>query len=254
MLSRTKKKPHAEIKLFCFPYAGGNSSTYKPWADHLPVNIELIIIQPPGRENRLFHPIYHDMNALVSAIVKVILPHLNKPYIFLGHSLGALVAFEVLNKLQKLGYTLPIHFIASGCRAPNKRHEKEGIHHLPDSEFIAELELLNGTPKAILENNELMKLFLPLLRVDFKIAYSYCFTGKVTFDCPISVFGGKDDKEVELSTLKNWSDFFVKNANVHILNGNHFFIDNNMPSVLQKLKLIFNQHLAALSAVNHSNK
>jgi medium-chain acyl-[acyl-carrier-protein] hydrolase len=236
-----KPNINAELKLICFPYAGGSASTFLPWAKMLPSNVELIIIQAPGRGVRMGERAYSDMEALIKDLIEFTPNILNKPYILFGHSLGSRIAFELVNQLKILNCALPEHFIASGSRGPQDKSKKAPIYNLPRDEFIEELKILNGTPHAILENRELMELFLPLLKADFEVADKYCYTGEVRFDCPVSVLGGEDDVDISLANLNGWGCFFTTKADVHMLPGNHFFIDSHPELVIEKVnKIILN--------------
>ncbi|MFT5757213.1 MAG: medium-chain acyl-[acyl-carrier-protein] hydrolase [Alteromonadaceae bacterium] len=240
-----KPNVHADLKLICFPYAGGSTSTYLSWVNYLPSNVELVIIQAPGRGSRIFEPLYSDMTALTDELVRLIPNVLNKPYIFYGHSLGSRVAFELMDKLSKLKHSSPQHFIASGSRGPHKLSEKKKVAHLPDSEFIDELYRLNGTPKAVIDNKELMDLFLPVLKADFGIAEQYCYSGNTIFECPVSVFGGNEDIDIKSTDLICWQEHFSMKVDLHLISGNHFFVDSNKEVVLQKVNDIITKTLQA---------
>ncbi|MFT6835423.1 MAG: medium-chain acyl-[acyl-carrier-protein] hydrolase [Francisellaceae bacterium] len=230
-----KPNPHADLRLICFPYAGGSATIYMSWVKYLPKNVELVIVQPPGRGARMFEQAFSTMASLTAELLKVFPKYTNKPYILFGHSLGSRIAFELMNQLQTSSLPLPQIFIASGSRAPHIASTKKTIHHLPDDAFIAELKHLNGTPQAVIENKELMALFLPLLRADFEIADNYCFADKAVFNCPIYVLSGKDDVDITQFHLESWGDFFNSTANMHMISGNHFFIESHKVSVLQKV-------------------
>ena len=242
-----KPNINADLKLICFPYAGGSASTFLPWIKNLPNNVELIIIQAPGRGSRMGEQTYSDMQTLIADLIKIIPSVLNKPYILFGHSLGSRIAFELMNQLKRLTHTLPQHFIASGSRGPHHKCMKEPIYDLPQNEFIEELKNLNGTPRAVLENKELMELFLPLLKADFEIAARYCYTGKERFNCPLSVFGGEDDVDICLSKLNSWGNFFETDADVYLFPENHFFIDSQSKLVQQKVNDIIKNCLTKLA-------
>jgi surfactin synthase thioesterase subunit len=241
-----KPNINADLRLICFPYAGGSASTFLSWIQTLPPNVELIIIQAPGRGARIGELAYSDMHILINDLVEIIPDFLNKPYIFFGHSLGSRIAFELMNQLKILNHSLPQHFIASGSRGPQIQCLKNPIYNLPREEFIAELKRLNGTPQAVLENKELMDLFLPLLKADFEIADRYLYRGNVRFNCDVSVFGGEDDIDINLSMLNSWGDFFTSDAEVHFLPGNHFFIDSHSSLVQQKINKIIKNCLSKL--------
>jgi len=233
-----KPNINADLKLICFPYAGGNASIFMPWIKNLPSNVELVIVQAPGRGARMGEEAYSDMNDLIGDLIKVIPSVLNKPYILFGHSLGSRIAFELMNQLKKFDYELPQHFIASGSRGPHLKCTKESIYKLPQDEFIEELKSLNGTPKEIIENKELMELFLPLLKADFELADRYYYTGTSGFNCPISVFGGQDDTGISLSELNSWGDLFETDADINLFPGDHFFIDSQSSLIQQKVNAI----------------
>jgi surfactin synthase thioesterase subunit len=186
------------------------------------------------------------MDTLITDMLKVIPAHLDKPYILFGHSLGSLVAFELMNQIKQLGYALPKHFIASGSKGPHKNSTKKPIYHLPHDEFIHELEKLNGTPKAILENKELLEFFVPLLKADFEIAHTYSYLDKAKFNCPITVLGGENDTIAPPSSLRSWGDFFTVPAKISILFGDHFFINSHKEMVIKKINKIIDNTLIAL--------
>lgn len=226
------------LSIICFPYAGGGAAIYSDWAKLLPDQIELIAVQPPGRANRLFEPSYSNMNNLVGDLLGHIQTKIDRPYIFFGHSLGSKIAFELLVKFQEKGIRLPEHFVISGCSPPHLPANKNPIFTYSDNEFIAELSKLNGTPDEILQNKELISLYLPLLRNEFKLAYEYYYKGACTINCPVSVFGGEDDKDIPEADLKSWGDFFSDLRNIHIFPGGHFFINTHRTLVLEKVNNI----------------
>lgn len=235
-----KPNPKADLKLICFPYAGGSPHVFVPWVNELSPSVELVIMQAPGRGNRLFEQSHTNMDSLISELIKEIGPHLSKPYVYFGHSLGSRVAFELMMQTKKHGYALPKHFIASGSRGPDQKCMKETIFNLPYDEFIKKLINLNGTPHEVLKNRELMELLLPSLRADFEIAETYCYKGSEKFDCPISVFGGKEDT-ITLESLNQWSEFFSQPANIIQMLGGHFFIDSHRELVLRQVNQILNK-------------
>lgn len=234
---RPQPKPNANLRLICFPYAGGSASTYISWANHLPENVELIAVQPPGRSTRMFEPPYDEMSPLVDSLLVPFSNILDRPYIIYGHSLGSRVAFELMVQCQKAGLRLPAHFIASGSRAPFIPVREKQIYNLPELEFFSELEKLNGTPKEVLQNEELMKLCLPLLRADFKLADTYC-SPKTKINSPVTVLGGSNDEGISHDDLQSWEQLFNNSADVHIIPGDHFFVESNKSQVLQKVNQI----------------
>ena len=243
-----KLKPQAELNLICFPYAGGGTQIYMPWADELPENVQLIILQPPGRGSDFNSAPIDDLDTLVIELIKIIQGDLNKPYVLFGHSLGSRVAFELMLQASKLQLRLPTHFIASGSRAPDCDRSEDPIHDLPEDEFIEKLKDLNGTPKAVLENEELLSIYSPILRADFKMSESYLPITGVKFPVPLTVLGGDDDSGVEEEDLGKWCKFFSKATNIEVIPGDHFFIDSNREKVLEVVNRVLKASLEASSS------
>lgn len=223
-----------KLRLFCFPYAGGSATTYYPWAALLDPEVELVAIQPPGRSGRINETAYCDMQPLVDSLIENIVPLLNVPFIFFGHSLGSRVAYELATRLKARQLPTPTHFFASGSRAPHIAVEEKQLYKLPDEKFISELQRLNGTPEAVLQNQELMQLFLPLLRADFQIADTYV-SDKVVLSCPITILAGTEDVDIKPVQLESWKELTSCAGEVHYVPGDHFFIEKNKQLVFKLL-------------------
>jgi medium-chain acyl-[acyl-carrier-protein] hydrolase len=230
-------RPKAKMRIICFPYAGGNTSTFSHWANQLPDDIELVAAQYPGRTSRIFETMHNQMDDLVADLITTIPQYLDKPYILLGHSLGSRVAFELMHQINKLNMPKPEHFIASGSRGPQKSVIKKAIYNLTKDEFKAELAKLNGTPEAVLNNDDLMALYLPMLRADFQIADNYSFQKSVKFTCSFSVLAGSQD-EITDEELNSWNDFFITKGEIITIEGDHFFIDKNSSATISAVNII----------------
>ncbi len=228
-----------KLRFFCIPYAGGSTSIFRNWAAHLPEKIDLCPIQLPGRGARINETPFKNFPNLIDAIVKAITPYLDTPFVFFGHSLGGLIAFEICHQLRLERLSLPIHLIISGCTAPNLRIERRTLSTLPKFAFLNELSRLNGTPKELLKNDELMELMLPSLRADFALYESYRYKQRDLLECPITVFGGDNDQEVSLQQLNAWQDETQNSFSIYQLTGDHFFLhhkDNELLTlILQQL-------------------
>ena len=237
-IKRTGQDPETCFRLFCFPYAGGGASIYHDWPERLPSDIEVCAIQLPGRENRFGEPPFANLSSLVDALADVLYPNLDFPFAFFGHSLGSLISFELTRRLRRQKAPCPLQLFVSGCRAPQLPNPDPPIHQLPDAEFIEELRCLNGTPKAVLDNPELMELLLPLLRSDIGIYETYVYDHEAPLDCPIFAFGGLEDKEVSREELAAWHDQTRSRFNIQMFPGDHFFLNgkesNGLLEVISK--------------------
>lgn len=225
----------AALRLFCLPYAGGSSLIFRTWSDYLPPSVEVCAIELPGRGKQIQLPPYSKIEPLVDAIASVIHPYLDKPFAFFGHSMGGLVSFELTRLLRKKYSISPLHLFISGRRAPHIPDAEPPLYNLPDSDFIDELRHLNGTPKAVLENAELMQLFLPILRADFAVLETYIYTPEPTLECPITVFGGLQDSKVSCDVLQAWQEHTKAAFALHMFPGDHFFMHSAQLLLLEKL-------------------
>ncbi len=229
-------KPNAPIRLVCFPYAGGSASIYMPWVNQLSKDVELSLIQLPGRGSRFGEPPYDTIKTLSEDVVDELSKLRRKDMIFYGHSMGARVAYEVTLMLHKKGDSLPIHVIAAGSTAPAVSRKAKNSYLLPDDEFLTHLMELKGTPDEVLSNRDLMELLLPALRADFKIVETYINNSSVVIPTKISVFAGKQDTTVELAVLEPWFDVFQESGGISWFDGGHFFINENGADVIAALK------------------
>ncbi|MDQ3289031.1 MAG: alpha/beta fold hydrolase [Pseudomonadota bacterium] len=225
-----------QLRLFCFPYAGGGASTYRKWSPCLPTGVELLAAQMPGRETRLNEPPLRDMDLVVARLATAIEPLLDRPFAFFGHSLGALIAFELTRLLRSRGHRLPEHLVVSGRRAPNVPRERRALHDLPDNELIDEIRKMSGTSEAVLQNDELMALVLPTLRADFAVHDTYCYRQEAPLDVPISIFGGLDDIATTPENLSAWNAMTTREARLSLFRGGHFFIEDARGEVLAALE------------------
>lgn len=163
-ISRPRPNPRARLRLFCIAHAGGGASAFRGWADALPPEVEVCLVQLPGRENRLMEKPFDRLDPLVAALTDAVRPWLDLPWALFGHSNGALIGFELARLLRERGLPGPRHLFASGRRAPDVPPQSRLTGHLPDDEFLADLGELGGLPRELLENREIMQMLLPLLR------------------------------------------------------------------------------------------
>ena len=230
-----KPRPQARLRLFCFPYAGGGALIFRTWSDGLPADVEVCPIQLPGRGTRLMEPLFTQLSPLIQALAQALLPLLDKPFAFFGHSLGALVSFELARQLRRQYGVQPVRLFVSASRAPQLPHRGLPIHTLPEGDFLAELHRLNGTPRAVLEHEELMQIALPVLRADFAVYETYVYSTELPLNCPISTFGGLRDRTVSQSDLEAWHEQTSVAFSLQMFPGDHFFLKTTQPLVLRAL-------------------
>jgi medium-chain acyl-[acyl-carrier-protein] hydrolase len=222
-----KPSPNAGVRLFCFPYAGGGASIYRRWPESFPPNVEVCPVQLPGRENRLRESPYTSIAPLVRDIAQALGPYFDRPFAFFGHSMGALISFELTRLLRREGRPLPVRLFLSGRHAPHLIGRDSVTYNLPEDELIEELKCLQGTPAEVLEHPELMRLILPLLRADFEVCQTHEYEPEPPLECPITIFGGLQDQEVPREDLEVWSQHTAHGSTLRMLPGDHFFINSS---------------------------
>ena len=223
------------LRLFCFPYAGSGASVFRTWPDGLPSDVEVCPVQLPGRGTRLTERPFSRLAPLVQALAQALIPLLDKPFAFFGHSLGALVSFELAREVRDQYGVLPVRLFISALQAPQIPYRRPPIHTLSDREFLAELRLLNGTPAEVLEHQELMEIMLPVLRADFALYETYMYPPDSPLDCPISAFGGLQDRKVTQRDLEAWRDQTSRSFTLQMFPGDHFFLNTSQSLLLRAL-------------------
>lgn len=230
-----KPNPQASLRLFCFPYSGAGASIFYAWPSYLPPIIEVCPVQPPGRENRLMEPPFTELQPLVKATSEALLPHLDKPFAFFGHSLGALVSFELARLLRRKHGLRPVHLFVSSHTAPQIPDDEPPIHTLPRAAFMEKIRSLNGMSPEILTSDELMELLLPILRADFAICETYTYEDDEPLSCPISALGGLRDNHVSQADLDAWRVQTQHTFSVRMFPGDHFYLNTDRSLLLRAL-------------------
>jgi medium-chain acyl-[acyl-carrier-protein] hydrolase len=230
----THPAPSAKIRLFCFPYAGGSASVFHQWPDKFSRDVEIIALQYPGRGNRFGERLISTCDGIVSALMPHITPLLNKPYALFGHSNGGLVSFELARALQRAGHAGPVHHFISGKSPVQLPRKKMVLHHLPDEAFLRELSDLGGTPKEFIEDPELMRIFMPILRADFALSetYTYVEHGE-RLKTDATLLYGREDEAYSEGDVATWSELIDGHMDSVGYGAGHFFIHSHRQEVIR---------------------
>lgn len=229
------------IKLFCIPYSGGSADIYYKWKNSLDRNIELCPVEIAGRGRRMNEPFYESVDEAADDISNNILSKIdgNTCYAIWGHSMGSLLAYEAYFSLMEKCSKEPEHIFFSGRKAPHDETEKTEYYKLPDDEFMKIVFHYGGNTKDIMENQQLAKIFLPILRSDFKLAEIYEYKEKKRkVMCDISIINGKSDFSVMKADLDKWKDVAGKECNYYWMKGDHFYILDNISETVQQINQI----------------
>ena len=240
---RPKPKPHASLRLFCFAHAGGAASAFHPWGARLE-SVDVWAIQLPGREGRLSEPLLTDLTILQQRLADELTPHLDRPFALFGHSMGAILAYEIARELRQRRLPTPEQLYVSGRRAPTLPNFDPPLHPLPDREFIAELKRrFAGLPAVILAEPELLALFLPILRADLTMLERHEFRTDTVLDVPIMACGGQDDPQTLPDALAAWRELTTGEFAMRHFPGGHFYLHEQRDSFLPVLAGELNRQL-----------
>ena len=224
------------MRLFCLPFAGGGASAYRTWTTELAPQIEVCPVQLPGREERFNEPAHTDLRALASMVITQLQPYFDKPYALFGHSMGALLSYEVSRQLEAQGAPMPVRTLLSAYVPPHRPSRWSPIHHLPDDAFLDEIRQLDGTPAAVLQHQELMQFLMPTLRADFEACETYNSGQWSPLSCPLTIYGGLDDGEVSEEELAAWQVHTSSDFRLRMYAGNHFYLHTAREALLADIR------------------
>jgi medium-chain acyl-[acyl-carrier-protein] hydrolase len=223
------------LRLFCFPYAGGAAGIFRGWSTLLLHGIEPVPIELPGHGARLMDSPISNLTTLVQWSCQAIEACGHGPFAVFGHSMGALIGYEVVRRLESRRGLHAASLLVSGCRAPQVARRNPLTYNLPDPEFTDAVRTVAGTPREVFGNPELLALVLPMLRADFKIAETYTYVAGAPLTCPIWAFGGIDDPYVRSDDLEKWMSHTVASFRVCAIPGNHFFLNESTSLLLERV-------------------
>jgi surfactin synthase thioesterase subunit len=200
-------------------------------------DVRVSVVQLPGREDRIKEPAYDRLEPLADALAGALEGAVGSPYAFFGHSMGALLAYEVAGRLASAGLPSPGHLFLSAHAAPHVHRERRApIARLPDDEFMAAVQRLNGLPPEIAARADFMALLIPALRADFELVESYTPGRRAPLTTPITVFGGTEDPDVDLGDLLGWQTLTGAAFRLHTYQGGHFFVETHRQRVLEVIR------------------
>lgn len=211
------------LRLFCLPHAGGSADIYREWQHFLPPPIDLCLVHLPGRGRRIAEKPFNRLEPLVDDLADRMSHETDVPYVLYGHSMGALISFELARELFRRYGRGPRQLLVSGCEAPQLTKSRCSTFNLPDQQLIAELKRHNASAE-VLNSPELLELFMPVLRADFELVETYHYRSGVPLSCQITVYGGRDDERVGLEGVYGWKEQTSSNCTIRLVRGGHFFI------------------------------
>ncbi len=235
MYIKSLTKESRALQLFCFPYAGGNASIYLPWKEKISKDIELFTIGLPARGEFFFEEAIVDMDILIEKLYREILPYLHQPFAFFGHSMGGVIAYALLKKIEQESSYRAEFIVISASKPPFEYYG--GSEHLLDNQTLkSKLIAYNATPQEVLENDELMELVLPIYRADLELINSYNPPKNSKLKSKIYLFNGLKDMPKE--QMLTWADYFEEEVECYEFDGGHFFVNSHQDEVIAKLSTL----------------
>jgi medium-chain acyl-[acyl-carrier-protein] hydrolase len=219
-----RPSPTPGIRLFCFPHAGAGSLAYQGWGRLLPPAIQVLPVLPPGRETRLREASYTSIEPYVEDLAAALAPELRVPYALFGHSLGALVAFELARRLRADGLAAPVHLFVSGRIAPQLTDHRRILHRLPAGDLTRELAALGGISGDLDLGDHRLSHVLAALRADLGVNERYAFRAEPALGTAVTALGGTTDPRVNESQLADWRTQTSGSFALHTYRGGHFYL------------------------------
>ncbi|MFC9927915.1 thioesterase II family protein [Streptomyces sp. NPDC127190] len=232
-IKRPRPLPDAQARLFCVPHGGGGPSSFARWIPELAPDVEVCLVHLPGRESRLREQPLDDMHLIAKRVAEEVGSLLDRPFAFLGHSMGAVIAYETAQLLP----TGPRHLFASASSAPHRLEDEPPVSHLPDQEFLAEVRrTYDGIPEVIWQDADLMRLMLPSIRADFAAYENYRWQQPEKLTCPVTVMGGDADPLAPVGSLGRWAELTSGDCRVQVFPGGHFFLNDERATVQRLIR------------------
>lgn len=234
-MSTANEKGGAAVRLFCFPAAGGRSSSMNAWIRHLPPEVGLERMELPGREPEAVDRRHASMESLIPEVWHTIASRLDRPFVLYGHSVGALVAYEVALRAMEFGDVGPVALFVSGRRAPHCTLAKRSLHDLPEDELVTTLAEFGATPGPFLTNPAWRDYVLPSLRADLSVSDRYPPKREKPLRCPIRAFRGAGDRITSETEMRAWSEHTAASFQFETLPGGHFFTPEGRTRVIEAI-------------------
>ncbi|MFE6872629.1 thioesterase II family protein [Kitasatospora sp. NPDC057692] len=233
-LRQYRPAPGAAVTLVAFPHAGGSASYFQPLSGALGPQTEVLCLQYPGRQDRRHEPCLDTVEAFVDAICAVLRPRTERPLVFFGHSMGAVLAYETARRLEAERAVDLLGLIVSGRRSPTTtRHET--VHLRDDAGILAEIQRLNGTDSALLDDEDIRQMILPCLRADYTAVETHVHRAEPPLRCPVSVLTGDADPQVTRQEAQRWSEVTAGGFRLQAFPGGHFFLGSQQGPVTRAL-------------------
>jgi len=238
-------RPAAAVRLYCLPCAGGDATMFRAWAHRLPPGIELRAIRLPGRHAWHPEPAFTDCTAAADRLAAGLGPELRPPYVLFGHSMGALLAHQLIRAVQRRRLAPPALYVSASWLVEGTPQERLPDPAAPDDRFVEVLGRLGGVPPEVLADPEVLAFTLPVLRADFRLCRTYVYEPDgPRLGVPVRAMGGVADTVTPVEEMASWAGHASRFLGVTHFPGDHFFVRDHVDQVVEALV----EDVAAVSA------
>ncbi|UZI31663.1 alpha/beta fold hydrolase [Streptomyces sp. CA-278952] len=232
-LRNFRPAPDAPVRLVCLPHAGGSATFYVPVAQALSPGADVLAVQYPGRQDRRREPLIPDVGLLADRIAEALAPYNDRPLALFGHSMGALIGFEVARRLEAAG-TVPAHLFVSGRMAPPVS-TADRWHLAADKDLVNEVKSLGGTDTSFLDDPELLGMVLPAIRSDYQAVETYAHEPGPALNCQVTAFTGDNDPKADVDRVLLWGQHTTKSFTARVFPGGHFYLIQHIDALLRTM-------------------
>jgi pyochelin biosynthesis protein PchC len=230
---RFQRRTQPVGRVVCCAHAGGSASAFRPLSLRVSPSVELLAIQYPGRQDRLGEPAIDDLVELAGLVTEELEPWLDRPVVLFGHSMGALVAFEVARRLERRG-VVPAALFVSGRRAPSI-HRESAVYLMDDEGLLREIKELAGTDDQVFAEDELVRMVLPAIRSDYRAVETYRYLPGPDVSCPLTALLGDTDPRVSVPEAQEWVRHTSAEFRLRVFPGGHFYLNDHEPELAEMI-------------------
>lgn len=221
--------------LYCLPYAGGAANLiYSKWGKCLDERIKVVPLDLAGHGTRIREKFNESIEeAVLDLFEKIESGISNERYAFYGHSMGAVLAYELTSLIQEKNLNLPETLFLSGRKPINTVTLEESKFDSPEDVFIKSIMDLGGTPQGFFDNGEMRKIYLPIIRNDYYLLWKYRRFEKegICVDTDIMAFAGQMDNLANIEQMNDWRNYFSGDFESYEYSGGHFFINDHYSEI-----------------------
>lgn len=237
LMHRVAAVANPRMRLICLPYAGAGTAVYRSWRLPAELDVEVWTVRLAGRETRRAESPQTRLEPVVRELADGLADLLDLPFAIFGHSMGALLAFELTRSLRRRRGRMPCHLFLSAHRAAHLPSSRRPVSVEPVEAFLNRLRVMSGPGSSAVDDPELLLHLAPVIRADFALCESYSYRPEPPLDVPATCFCAVDDPEVDVAEVEAWRRQFTRPGRLYMYPGGHLFIRAESVDILSRMAL-----------------